>query len=195
MKSSTFDALAGNAALEIAQFAAFDHATRRFIAYAMYFVPDLVPPLAQQELTGNQPVPFVVSDAERLERLDAYGPILQLRACTATGRAGQRERRLLFGALLGMARVDLRWKRLTALSEFIYCYERLVGPAWRQLLVPCWSEAGFQRRRKGAVQLPLDGRLRDDRAVPHLLESDDPSSFFPTLADADRIGLPLLGNL
>jgi hypothetical protein len=195
MKASSFDALAGNAALEIERFAAFDHPTRRFIAYTMYFVPGLVPPLVGQELTGNQPVPFRLSDKERLERLTAYAPVLRLRECTATGRAGQRQRRLLFADLLGMARVDLRWKRLTAMPQFIFCYERLVGPAWRQLLVPCWNEAVFQRKAKGAVQLPLDRRLRDDAAVPHLLESDDPPGYFPTLADADRIGLPLLGNL
>ena len=195
MKASDFDALAGNAALEIERFAAFDHPTRRFIAYAMYYVPGLVPPLAAQELTGNKPVPFLVSDKERLERLAAYAPVLKLRACTATGREGQRQRRLLFADLLGMARVDLRWKRLTALPQFIFCYERLVGPAWRQLLVPCWIEAVHQRKAKGAVQLPLDRRLRDDAAVPHLLEADDPPAYFPTLADADRIGLPLLGNL
>ena len=28
-----------------------------------------------------------------------------------------------------------------------------------------------------------------------LLDCDDPPAFYPTLADADRIGLPLLGNL
>jgi len=195
MKSRTIDTLAVNATLEIERFAAFDHQTRRFIAYAMYFVPGLVPPLDQQELTGNQPVPFVVSDKERLERRTSYAPLYRLRDCTATGREGQRQRRLLFGDLLGMARVDLRWKRLTTLAAFIFCYERLAGPAWRQLLVPCWNEAVFQRKAKGAVQLPLDRRLRDDAAVPHLLESDDPPAFFPTLADADRIGLPLLGNL
>lgn len=101
----------------------------------------------------------------------------------------------MFADLLGMARVDLRWKRLAGLPEFIFCYKRLVGPAWRQLLVPCRNEAGLQRKSKSAVQLPLDPRLRDDAAVPHLLESDDPPVFFPTLADADRIGLPLLGSL
>jgi hypothetical protein len=195
MKSSAFDALAGNAALEIERFAGFDHPTRRFIAYAMYFVPGLVPPVWEQELTGNQPLPFLVSDRECEERLAAYAPIHRLRACTATGSEGQHQRRLLFGDLLGMAIVDLRWKRLTALSPFLFCYERLVGSAWRQLLGPCWKEAVRQRRRKGAVQLPLDPRLRDDAAVPHLLEHDDPPSYFPTLADADRIGLPLLGSM
>lgn len=195
MKSSTFDALAGNAALEIEQFARFDHQTRRFIANAMYFVPGLVPPLETQELSGNQPKPFLVPDAEREDRLAAYSPIHRLRACTAKGRKGQHERRLLFGDLLGMARCDLRWKRLTDVPEFFFCYERLVGAAWRQLLIPCWVEAAHQRKQRGAVQLPLDARLREDSAVPSSLENDDPPVFFPTLADADRIGLPLLGNL
>lgn len=162
MKSPLLDSLATGTALEIERFAAFDHQTRRFIAYAMYFVPGLVPPLEAEELTGNQPVPFIVPDAERIERRDAYQCLFELRVCTATGREGQRQRRLAFGGLLGMARVDLRWKRLTGLPEFIFCYERLVGPAWRQLLVPCWNEAVFQRRSKDAVQLPLDRRLRED---------------------------------
>lgn len=195
MKEHALGKMAVNAALEIERYAAFDHPTRRFIAYAMYFVPGLVPPLDQQELTGNQPLPFVVSDKERAERLAAYAPILQLRACTAKGAQGQRQRRLLFAELLGMARVDLRWKRFKKFPEFAFCYERLVGPAWRQMLVPCWKEAFYQRKEAGAVQLPLDRRLREDAAVPHLLENDDPPTFFPTLADADRVGLPLLGNL
>lgn len=195
MKSRVLDSIATNTVQEIERFAGFDHPTRRFIAYAMYFVPGLVPPLDTQELTGNQPVPFIVPDAERLERLHAYKGLFELRACTAKGRDGRRQRRLAFGGLLGMARVDLRWKRLKGLPQFIFCYERLVGPAWRQLLVPCWNEAVFQRRSKGAVQLPLDRRLREDEAVPHLLEDDDPPRFFPTLADADRIGLPLFGCL
>ncbi len=195
MNGSTFDALAGNPALEIERFAAFDHPTRRFIAYAMYFVPGAVPPLREQELNGNQPLPFVVSDEEQAERRAAYAPLFRLRDCTTTGKEGQRQRRLLFGELLGMALVDLRWKRLTALAPFLFCYERLVGPAWRQMLGPCWKEAVHQRRKRGPVQLPLDPRLRDDAAVPHLLESDDPPAFFPTLADADRIGAPLLGSL
>lgn len=195
MKSAVFDALAGNAALEIERFASFDHSTRRFIAYAMYFVPRLVPPVWQQEVSGNQPLPFVVSDEEREARRSAYAPLHRLRGCKATGRAGQRERRLLFGELLGMALVDLRWKRLTAFPQFFFCYERLVGPSWRQMFGPCWKEAVYQRRKKGGVQLPLDPRLKDDAAVPRLLERDDPPSYFPTLADADRIGAPLLGNL
>lgn len=181
--------------MEIERFAAFDHPTRRFIAYAMYFVPGLVPPVWEQELTGNQPPPFIVSDKEQDERRAAYAPIHRLRACTWTGSKGQRQRRLMFGDLLGMALVDLRWKRLTAMPQFLFCYERLVGPAWRQMLGPCWKEAVHQRRRKGAVQLPLDPRLRDDAAVPHLLERDDPPVYIPTLSDADRIGLPLLGSM
>jgi hypothetical protein len=195
MKGFTFDGLAGNAALEIERFAAFDHPTRRFIAYTMYFVPSVVAPIWEQELTGNQPPPYVVSDREQEERRGAYSPLHRLRACTATGGEGQRARRLLFGDLLGMALVDLRWKRLTAMPQFLFCYERLVGPAWRQMLAPCWKEAVHQRRRKGPVQLPLDPRLREDAAVPYLLEHDDPPTYFPTLADADRIGLPLLGSL
>ena len=181
--------------LEIERFASFDHATRRFIAYAMYFVPGLVPPLWEQEVSGNQPIPFVVPDKERQERLAAYASLRRLRDCTATGREGQRQRRLLFGDLLGMALVDLRWKRLTSLSSFMFCYERLVGPSWRQLLGPCWKEAVHQRKRNAPVQLPLDPRLRDDVAVPHLLEHDEPPIYFPTLADADRIGAPLFGHL
>jgi hypothetical protein len=38
-------------------------------------------------------------------------------------------------------------------------------------------------------------RKVDDSTVPHGLEFDDPPSFYPTLEDADRIGLPLLCNL
>jgi hypothetical protein len=63
------------------------------------------------------------------------------------------------------------------------------------MLVPCWNEAVFQRKSKGSVQLPLDRRLRDDDAVPRLLQGDDPPTFIATLADADRIGLPLFGSL
>lgn len=195
MTRTILDRLAVNPTEEIERFAAFDHPTRRFIAYAMYFVPGLVPALDEQELTGNRPQPYVVPDAEREERRAAYAGLYRLRACTATGPDGQRERRLLFGDLLAMARCDLRWKRLTTFPQFYFCYERLVGPSWRQLLGPCWKEAVYQRRSRAPVQLPLDRRLRDDGAVPNLLEADDPPVFIPTLADADRIGLPLFGSL
>jgi hypothetical protein len=93
-----------------------------------------------------------------------------------------------------MAKVDLRWKRLTARPQFIFCYERLVGAEWRQLLVPCWNEAALQRRRKGPVQLPLDRRLTDDASIPRLLQDDRPPMFYPSLADADAIGAPLLAG-
>jgi len=141
MKSRALDSLATNTALEIERFAAFDHPTRRFIAYAMYFVPGLVPPLDTQELTGNQPVPFTVPDAERIERLEAYRCLFELRACTAKGREGHRERRLALGGLLGMARVDLRWKRLTGLPQFIFCYGGWSAPRGDS----CLCRAGMRR--------------------------------------------------
>jgi len=71
MKGSTFDALACKAALGLERFAAFDHPTRRFIAKAMDFMPGLAPPVWEQELTGNQPVPYLVCDQECEERLTA----------------------------------------------------------------------------------------------------------------------------
>jgi hypothetical protein len=119
-----------------------------------------------------------------------------LRACTGKGAAGRRQRRLEFGALLEPARVDLRWKRLTTLPAFLFCYERLAGPAWRELLPLAWKEAVHQRRRKTPPQLPLDGRLREDAAVPSALENEPAPWYFPSLADADAIGgAPLLAGL
>lgn len=100
-----------------------------------------------------------------------------------------------FGDLLGMAKIDLRWKRLVALPPFIFCYERLAGPAWRQLLVPCWNEAKLQRGQRGPAQLPLDVRLREDATIPRALENDPDPTFYPTLADADAFESPLLAGL
>jgi hypothetical protein len=185
-----------DASIEIERFASFDHPTRRFIAYALALVPQLAEYIGNPpSVAGNPPSPFVVSTEEHAERLAAYAAIPELRACRSKGREGQRLRRQHFGAMLGMAKVDLRYKRLIDVPQFIFCYERLVGGEWRELLIPCWIGAVAQRRKRGPVQLPLDRRLRDDASVPNLLEDDTPPMFYPSMADADAIGSPLLAGL
>lgn len=185
--------------VEIERFAAFDHPTRRFIAHAISLVPELRPLINTNRVhADNSPAPFVVGEAESAERAAAYAALPTLRACTATGLAGQRERRLEFGALLEPARVDLRWKRLTSLPAFLFCYERIAGPAWRELLPLAWKEAALERRRrvKRGAQLPLDPRLFDDASVPDLLRDEPAPWYFPSLADADLINpAPLLSGL
>ena len=159
-------------------------------------MPELAAFIGEQPThAGNKPAPFVVKAEEQAERDHAYGAIPLLRCCQGKGVRGQSERRQQFGALLGMAKVDLRWRRLKAVPEFIFCYERLVGAQWRQLLIPCWIESAHQRRKKGPVQLPLDRRLRDDAAVPSSLEGDRPPMYYPSMVDADAIGSPLLAGL
>jgi hypothetical protein len=196
MATNLIDSLALDAAIEIERFAAFDHPTRRFIAHALAWVPDLaLPDGSATSHAGNPPQPLLVPAGEQAERACAYAALPNLRGCAARGPKGQRERRLHFGDLLAMAKVDLRWKRLTGMPAFIFCYERLAGPAWRQLLIPCWMEAVHQRRRRGAAQLPLDRRLRDDQAVPNSLEDDPEPLFYPSMADADAFGAPLLAGL
>ena len=196
MKRPRLDGFVFETSVEVERFAAFDHPTRRFIAYALSQLPELAKRMLTSEtVAGNVPAPFVVSPAEEAERAAAYAALPALRACTAKGAAGQRERRLHFADLIGMARVDVRWKRLVDIPQFIFCYERLVGPAWRQLLVPCWIEAAHQRKSKAPVQLPLDRRLREDGTVPKSLENDPPPVFYPSMADADSIGSPLLAGL
>ena len=182
---------------EVERFAAFDHATRRFIAHAIGRVPDLRPLIHAQELPGgNPPAPFVVSEKETAEREAAYTVFSELRTCTGKGAAGQRQRRLHFALMLEPARVDLKWKRLTSLPAFQFCYERLAGPAWRELLPLAWRESVLQRRKRSAPQPPLDARLREDASVPSMLESDPAPWFFPSLADADTVGgAPLLAGL
>jgi len=182
---------------EVERFASFDHPTRRFIAYAITLVPELRPLINVSELhAGNPAAPFVVTEKEATERAAAYSELSQLRACTAKGTEGQRQRRLLFGLLLEPARVDVRAKRLKSLPAFIFCYERIVGPAWRELLPLAWKETVQQRRKRPAPQLPLDARLREDAAVPRVLEHEPAPWFFPSLADADAVGgAPLLAGL
>ena len=185
-----------DASIEIERYATFDHPTRRFIAFALAQVPQLAAFVGNPAgVAGNAPLPFLLSDEERVERDAAYAAIPALRACRAKGIEGQRMRRQHFGDLLTMALVDLRWKRLTTRPAFIFCYERLVGGEWRELLIPCWKESVLQRRRKAPDQLPLDRRLRDDAAVPNLLENDTPPMFYPSMADADALGNPLLAGL
>jgi hypothetical protein len=185
-----------DASIEIERFASFDHPTRRFIAYSLSQVPNLAEFIGNPaDIAGNRPAPFVVSAEEQAERSAAYAAVTALRACRARGAAGQRLRRAHFGDLLGMAKIDLRWKRLRTRPAFIFCYERLVGAEWRELLIPCWKEAALQRRKRGPVQLPLDRRLRDDASVPNLLEDDTPPIFYPSMADADAIESPLLARL
>ena len=166
---------------EVERFASFDHATRRFIAYAITLVPELRPLISLNEgPAGNPPVPFAVSAEEAAERARAYDLLPLLRSCTAKGAQGQRQRRLNFGALLELANVDLRSRRLTTLPAFIFCYERIVGPAWRELLPLAWKESVLQRRKKAPPrQLPLDPRLRDDAAVPRSWRTTPRRGSFP----------------
>ena len=188
-------ASAVDASVEIDRFASFDHATRRFIAYALAInPPGGLPPegLASAE---NPSVPFRVRDNEHSERVAAYSQLPAIRAADRSGKVGRDERRLLAGHLLAAAKVDIRWKRLPSLKAALFLYERLAGAAWRELLVPILKEAGFQNRRKGPAQLPLDARLRGDKDFLKGLESDPPPAFIPSLADADAFGLPLLSNL
>jgi hypothetical protein len=180
---------------EIVRYANFNHPTRRFIAHALSFSTPWPGAIGGLHDSDNAPLPFVVSAGEARERAEAYAGLGQLRAANAKGPKGQRLRRLGFGAMLTMAVVDLKWKRLTRQDQFIFCYERLAGHMWRQLLIPCWMEATRQRKRKGPTQLPLDYRLVDDAAIPTLLIDDAAPKFYPTLADADAFDVPLLGLL
>ena len=186
-------------ATEVERFAAFDHPARRFIAHAISLVPELAPLLNDGPVhAGNPPLPFVVSEVEASERQEAYRAFTELRDADGRGTKGQRQRRLAFGALLVAARVDLKWNRLTSLAAFIFLYERLAGPMWRQLLPMAWNEASLERKRrnKRGAQLPLDWRLMDDRAIPDLLRNEPAPWFFPSLADADLIdAAPLLAGL
>lgn len=191
----TLDELAVDVVREVELYGAFDHPTRRFIAHSLshltpwpHAIGDLHEPL-------NPPLPFQQTKAEAEERAAAYAEAGALRAANHYGEKGQRMRRQAFGIMLGMAKVDLKWKRLTRHDQFIFCYERLAGHFWRELLMPCWKEAVLQRRKKGPTQLPLDPRIRDDKSVPNRLECDPAPRFYPTLADADAFDTPLLGLL
>lgn len=183
---------------EVQRYASFDLKTRRFIAYAISLVPELRAIANREEgIAGNEPLPFVVSDAERIERAAAYAHLPRLRACTAKGSKGRRERRQHFGLIQELARVDVKWQRLRDLPEFIFLYERLLGPSWRELLPAAWDAADLGRRRRASPrQLPLIAELREDAAVPSCLENDPAPWFFPSLADAEKAGgAPLLTML
>ncbi|HET9428168.1 MAG TPA: hypothetical protein VFO69_07400 [Allosphingosinicella sp.] len=188
-------ASAVDASIEIDRFASFDHNTRRFIAYALAVNPPGNVPPQGLAFPENPPVPFQCSEVEHAERVTAYSHLPAIRAAARPGKAGRDERRLLAGHLLTAAKVDIRWKRLPSLAAALFLYERLAGSAWRELLVPILKEGGFQNRRKGPAQLPLDARLRGDKDFLKGLETDPPPAFIPSLADADAFGLPLLSNL
>ena len=195
MHKLSVESLSVDASQEMALFASFDHPTRRFIAHSLSFLPPWPDAVGGLTEPVNPPLPFQQSDMETQERATAYADARKLRAANLYGKEGQAMRRQGFAIMLSMAKMDLKWKRLTKHEHFIFCYERLAGPTWRQLLMPCWKEAVFQRRKRGGTQLPLDWRLVDDAAVPNSLERDPPPRFYPTLADADAIGVPLLGLL
>ncbi len=195
MANPKLETLLVDAIAEIERFASFDHPTRRFIAYALSFSTPWPGAIGGLHDSGNAPLAFAVPAAEAHDRAAAYAGLGRLRAANTTGAKGQALRRQEFGAMLAMAKVDLKWKRLTKQDHFIFCYERLAGHFWRQLLVPCWMEAVAQRKKKGPTQLPLDRRLIEDATIPTALDNDPAPKFYPTLADADAIGLPLLGML
>ncbi len=191
----TLERLTVDATREIEIYASFDHADRRFIAHSLSHLPPWPNAIGGLHEPENPPWPFKQSDREAEERAIAYQDAGLLRSANRYGTEGQRMRREAFGILLAMAKVDVKWKRLGQEPQFIFCYERLAGHFWRELLVPCWREAVFQSRRKGPTQLPLDRRIRDDLSVPNKLERDPPPRFYPTLADADAFDAPLLGGL
>lgn len=187
-------------ATEVERFASFDLPTRRFIAYAIALVPELRALINQSELhAGNAALPFEIPLAEAKSRTAAYVLLPEIRACSGYGAEGQRQRRMAFGALLEIAFVDVRARRLTSLAAMLFCYERIAGPYWRELIPLCWKEAALQRRRRGQsrVMPPLDARLRDDEAVPDRLREEPAPWFFPSLADADNLvgNAPLLDGL
>jgi hypothetical protein len=195
MSKFAIESMSVDAVQEMALFASFDHPVRRFIAHSLSFLTPWPGAIGGLNEPPNSPLPFQQSDEEAKERAGAYADAGQLRAANHYGTKGQAMRRQSFGIMLSMANIDLKWKRLTKQEHFIFCYERLAGHMWRQLLVPCWNEAVRQRLKKGPTQLPLDRRLIEDAAVPNSLERDPPPLFYPTLADADAIGMPLLGML
>lgn len=184
-----------DATREIELYAGFSHPVRRFIAHSLSHLPPWPHAVGGLNESLNPPLPFQQSEQEAAERAAAYAEAGQLRAANHYGEKGQRMRRQAFGIMLGMAKVDLKWRRLTKHDQFLFCYERLAGHFWRELLMPCWKEAVLQRRKKGPVQLPLDARIRDDHSVPNRLEGDPAPRFYPTLADADAFDAPLLGLL
>lgn len=184
-----------DASLEIEAFAAFDHKTRRFIAHALSFLPPWPNAIGDLSDAINPPLPFQQSDIEKQERAIAYADAGELRAANHYGQRGQEMRRQAFGILLTMAKCDLKWKRLTSMDQLIYCYERLAGHMWRELLSLVWKEAALQRRKKGPTQLPLDSRILQNDNVPNALEGDPAPTFYPTLADADAFDAPLLNLL
>lgn len=189
------EAITVDAKQEIELYASFDLATRRFIAHALAFLPAWPGAIGDLHEPLNPPLPFQCEAAEAQERAAAYAEAGKLRASNHYGEKGQALRRENFGILLTMAKVDLKWKRLTKQEHFIFCYERLAGHMWRELLIPCWIEAVFQRRKKGPTQLPLDRRLIDNAAVPNRLERDPAPKFYPTLADAEAFDTPMFGLL
>lgn len=189
------DAITVDATQQIELYASFDLPTRRFIAHALSFLPPWPGAIGDLHEPLNPPLPFQQSDAEANERAAAYADAGRLRASNHYAEKGQAMRRENFGILLTIAKVDLKWKRLTKKEHFIFCYERLAGHMWRELLMPCWKEAVLQRRKKGPTQLPLDPRIIADSAVPNRLERDPAPKFYPTLADAEAFDAPLLGLL
>ncbi len=184
-----------DATQEIQLYASFDLQTRRFIAHALSFLPPWPGAIGDLHETLNPPFPFQQSEEEAKERAIAYADAGKLRASNHYGERGQAMRRENFGILLTMAKCDLKWKRLTKKEHYLFCYERLAGHMWRELLMLGWKEAVFQRRKKGATQLPLDARIVENSAVPKKLERDPAPKFYPTLADAEAFDAPLLGLL
>lgn len=187
------ESLAVDVSEEIERFSQFDHATRRFIAYALDLLP--LPPCGTSGLAAplNEPSRYDVPADEHSAREAAYAKLLQLR--DASNRSGPLNT-LLLADLIEAARLDVRTKRLRGFAAYAFLYERLVGRAWRELLIVGWREALRQRRRKdAAIQLPLDARLRRDADFLHGLAADPAPIFYPSLADADAIGIPLISDI
>ena len=117
------DSLSIDATREIEIFASFDYVTRRFIAHALSHLPPWPNAIGDLHEPENPPLPFKQSQDEAVQRAKAYEDAGHLRAANREGVTGQRMRRSAFGIMLAMAKVDLKWKRLTREDQFIFCYD------------------------------------------------------------------------
>lgn len=197
---------AANLVDEVQRYAAFDLQTRRFIAYAIGLVPELRLIVNREEgVAGNEPLPFLVDAVEAAEREEAYQLFKDVRAADRRDDMGRQQREGVFNLLLAPARVDVRYGRIKSLSAFIFLYERLAGPSWRQLLPLAWEDAYAKRRQRlpmpqfsatPPLQLSLGQQLVNDLTAKDQLQNDAAPWFFPSLADAEKAGgAPLLSML
>lgn len=167
---------------EMAQFASFPEATRRYICEAL-----------EIGFTGvsNKPV---VGDrlsaiASRLARMDVYHSMPFVRECISNKNYNLETWSKEFGLLHRYAQFDVQYAEMSDFKAFVFLYERLLGSAIRPWLLSIYlAAAASPRITEEAREQLLSGITAFD--VAHDFVTAPAPKYFPNQDEDSRLKSP-----